>query len=296
MLLSSLKILLSSIVDYAGIFPPAKLSLRDASANYSQYHQIPDNWLLGRFVIPVSQLAELSTLLVNVLLEDKLVTPWSLSAILSDDWESELKQILAFNHSNNLRITSVEFKPLPPEEIKRAVLHLPNGIESFFEIPLSENLDTYLAVLKGTKAGAKIRTGGLTTEAFPHAEQLCQFIFASREAQVSFKATAGLHHLLPGKYPISYETNSFSINMQGFLNLSILTALVYWQKLTYQEALTVLQESSITSFNFQEDKISWQHCHLNLTELKTARQNFFRSFGSCSFQEPLDELRELQLL
>ena len=290
----SLKVLLSSIVDYAGLFPPAKLNLRKAIANYTQYHQSHNNWLLGRFVIPVSRLAEWETLLADISSDNTITSTWSLSVILSQKWESELKQIEVF--SNKLRIASVEFKPLPPKEIKQAINHLSPEIESFFEIPLSENLDTYLAVLQGTKAAAKIRTGGLTAAAFPNTDRLGQYIFASAAAQVPFKATAGLHHPLPGKYPVSYETNSFSSTMQGFLNLSILTALVYWQKLTQSEAQTVLQELSISRFRFQDDSITWKDRHLNLAELQQARQYFFRSFGSCSFQEPLDELRELELL
>lgn len=288
---SSVKILLAAIVDYAGLFPPAKLSLREAIANYAQYYQTPYSWLLGRFIVPVWRLAELETLVTDV-----SSMPWTISAILSENWELELEQIQNINNKNKIAVTSLEFKPLPPEEIKRAILYLPNGIESFFEIPLLENLETYLAVLQGTKASAKIRTGGLTVQAFPNVDQLCQFICASAEAQVPFKATAGLHHLLPGNYPVSYESNSFSTPMQGFLNLSILTALIYGQKLTFSEALTVLQELSISNFKFQEDTISWKNSDLNLPELQKARQYFFRSFGSCSFQEPLDELRELQLL
>lgn len=295
-MLSSLKVLLSSIVDYAGLFPPAKLSLEKAITNYTLYNQINYNWILGRFVVPLSRLLELETLLINASLNNTLAKPCSLSVILSKNWQLELKQIQAFDNSNKLRIASIEFKPLPPEEIKRAILHLPKGIESFFEIPLSENLETYLAVLQNTNTSAKIRTGGLTAEAFPKVDQLCQFIFASARTKVPFKATAGLHHLLPGKYPLTYEQNSFSSAMQGFLNLSILTAFVYWQKLTPEEALKIMQESSITSFQFQEDNIAWKDRSLNLVELQQARQYFFRSFGSCSFQEPLDELGELQLL
>ena len=293
---SSVTVLLTAIVDYAGLFPPAKLAMGRAIANYTQYYQTPYNWMLGNFVVPFSRLPEIETFIINSASENTLVTPWSLSVILSENWELELKQIQAFNHKNKLRIASLEFKPLPPEEIKRAIPHLPKEMESFFEIPFNENVERYLAVLEGTKASAKIRTGGLTADVFPNSDRLYQFILASANAKVPFKATAGLHHPLPGKYPVSYESNSLFATMQGFLNLSILTALVYWQKLTQEEALTVLQESSITSFKFQEDKISWQHCHLNLTELRIARQDFFRSFGSCSFQEPLDELKELQLL
>lgn len=295
-ILTSLKVLLSSIVDYAGLFPPAKLNLREAIANYIQYHQTQENWLLGRFVIPVSRLAELETLLADISSDNTTTSNWSLSVILSEDWASEVTQIQAFNYSNQLKIASVEFKPLPSAEIKQAIDHLSNGMESFFEIPLSEDFAPYLTVLQGKQASAKIRTGGLTAKAFPNVDRLCRFIFASAAAQVPFKATAGLHHPLPGKYPVSYETKSFSTSMQGFLNLSILTALVYGQKLTQSEAQIVLQESSPSSFQFQDDNIAWKDRHLNLAELQQARQYFFRSFGSCSFQEPLDELRELQLL
>lgn len=252
--------------------------------------------MLGHFVVPVSRLAELEALLVNRYSESKLLTPCSISAILSENWQLELQQIQTFNSNNNLKITAVEFKPLSLGEIRQTINHIPKGIESFLEIPLDESLENYLAILKETKAAAKIRTGGLSAKSFPDVERLCQFIFASAEAQVPFKATAGLHHALAGNYSVSYEKQSFSAHMQGFLNLSILAALVYGQKLTRKGALTILQESAIANFKFQEENITWQNQHLNLTELQKSRKCFFRSFGSCSFQEPVDELRGLQLI
>ena len=295
-MLSSLKVLLATIVDYAGLFPPAKLSLQDAIANYLKYSQFSDNWLLGNFVIPISRLTELEALLVNRYSENKLLKPCSISVILSENWELELKQVQAFNSRNKIKITAVEFKPLSLDEIQQAINHLLKGIETFWEIPLEENLENYLAVLKEKKVAAKIRTGGLSAESFPDLERLCKFIFTSAEAQVPFKATAGLHHALAGNYGVNYEEQSFSVNMQGFLNLSILAALVYGQRVTRKEALTILQESAIANFEFQEENITWQNHHLNLAELEKSRKCFFRSFGSCSFQEPLDELRGLQLL
>ncbi|AFZ37735.1 hypothetical protein Sta7437_4262 [Stanieria cyanosphaera PCC 7437] len=289
---SSLKALLGTIVDYAGLFPPAKLTLRDAIALYARYLQTSDQWMLGRFVLPLSQLQDLEKLVTDV---NTIVNHWLLSVILSENWELELKQIQAFNYRNKIQIASVEFPILSPEEISRAIFLIPNEIESFFEIPLSENLETYLSVLKGTKASAKIRTGGLNVKAFPSVEQLCRFIFASAEVQVPFKATAGLHHALPGKYPVSYEPDSLSVAMQGFINVTLLAALVYWQKITQQEAVLVLQESSSESFQFQEDHITWNDKQLTTSEIKQSRQLFYRSFGSCSFQEPLDELESLSL-
>ena len=118
LMFSSLKALLSSIVDYAGLFPPAKLKLRNAIANYVQYHQTQESWLLGRFVIPASRLTELETLVADIFSENMITSKLPLSVILSQDWESELKQIQAFNNSKEFKIVTLEFKPLPPEEIK----------------------------------------------------------------------------------------------------------------------------------------------------------------------------------
>ena len=55
----SLRALLHGIIDYAGLFPPANLPLDQAVRNYARYCTEPDSWMLGRFVCPVTELAEL---------------------------------------------------------------------------------------------------------------------------------------------------------------------------------------------------------------------------------------------
>jgi hypothetical protein len=79
--------------------------------------------------------------------------------------------------------------------------------------------------------------------------------------------------------------------MHGFLNVTVLAALVYWQKVTLDEAVAILQESSIEKFQFKEDGIEWSDRQLSLAQIEEARQQF-----SCSFQEPIDDLKHLQLL
>jgi hypothetical protein len=44
--------LLRGLIDYAGLFPPASLALRDAVRNYEKYRSGPHAWMLARFVIP----------------------------------------------------------------------------------------------------------------------------------------------------------------------------------------------------------------------------------------------------
>src|SRR5689334_20933712 len=57
---ASLRALLSGILDYAGLFPPARLPLDAAVRNFARYRTEPEAWMLGRFVCPAARLAELS--------------------------------------------------------------------------------------------------------------------------------------------------------------------------------------------------------------------------------------------
>jgi hypothetical protein len=301
---SSVKALLSSVVDYAGLFPPAKLDMAEAMANYTRDQMSPYRWMLGRFVVPASRLNELEELLPTFPIEEGKIRQWSLSVVVSGDLESEIDRIRsrsvltgdALPNKNPIAITALEFPPLAPAEIERVFPLLPAGVESFFEIPLDKDLEAYLSVLQQIGASAKIRTGGITVDAFPSVTQLCQCIYAFAQAGVPFKATAGLHHPLPGNHHLTSQSDSPSTVMHGFLNLVILAALVYWHKVTPEEALEILKELSINEFQFKEDAISWSNYQLNILEIEEARQRFFRSFGSCSFQEPIDDLKHLKLL
>ncbi len=289
-MLATVKALFSAIVDYAGLFPPAQLSLQTAMTNYVQYQASPHPWMLGRFILPASRLEDFATLLPTFPLQE-----WPLSLLISGDVAAALEQVRSLNTSHQaIAIQALEFPPLAPTEI--AALDLPPQVEIFFEIPLDQDIAPYFAGLRNQGASAKIRTGGVTAAAFPSAAQLCEFIFACAQAQISFKATAGLHHPLPGDYPLTYEPESEVAAMPGFLNVALVSALVYWQKITSEDALRLLQEKSTDRFLLTDHAISWNQYSLSLPELMTARQQIFRSFGSCSFVEPIGGLQEMQLL
>lgn len=301
---ASIKTLLSGIIDYAGLFPPAKLDLPQVIAHYQQYRNIPEAWTLGRLVLPLSQLSNL----VSLLPSSDNSEPWPLSVIVSADCDAEIAQVNAFTHPS-LTIQSLEIAPLPPAEIKTIATQLPAHLECFFEIPLTKPLVPYLDVLQSMGACAKIRTGGITKAAFPSVAQLAQGLLAFAKAQVPFKATAGLHHPLPGHHPMTYDPDSLSTSMQGFLNLAIASALAYTQQVSLEEILQLLQESGVNSsqqagkdyqhqagFQMQMNGIAWGDYYLTLAELNASRNQGFRSFGSCSFAEPIADLKALRLL
>jgi hypothetical protein len=271
----SVRVLLTEILDYAGLFPPAQLDLQTAVANQIAYQSSPHHWMLGRFVLPVGQLQQFDY-------------QYPLSLILSQNWESELDGL-------QLRpLLSLEFPRLPPLSIEQACRKLPLGVEAFFEVPATdEPLLPYLKVLKQQGHSAKIRTGGIVPEAFLSVDRLSRCILEFAEAGISFKATAGLHHAISGVYSITNVAESLSTPMLGFLNVAILASLIYVHHISLTEAVSVLQDSS---FQFTDTEINWQGRSLSLSAIADTRTSFFRSFGSCSFQEPIHDLKSLNLL
>lgn len=300
-MLTSLKSLLASIVDYAGLFPPAQLSLPTAVAMYDRAQASPHAWMLDRFVVPVTHLHELNQLLSTFSEKAYGSKPWLLSVIVSKNWATELEQIhqlreTAAQQVCQVEIRALEIAPLPLSEMQQICLNLPAEVEVFFEIPFDADLEPYLKVLQQTNTAAKLRTGGMTPDAFPDSAQLSQRVLSLAAAHIPFKATAGLHHALRGNYHLTYEPNSASTDMLGFLNLAILTAFAYQQRITLAEAQTLLEERSINAFQFTDTKISWRDRVLSVSEIAQSRQQFFRSFGSCSFQEPIADLHHLGFL
>src|SRR5438105_13295520 len=57
---ASLHALLAGAIDYAGLFPPATLDMRDAVARYADYRGTAEAWALGRLVLPLSRVDELA--------------------------------------------------------------------------------------------------------------------------------------------------------------------------------------------------------------------------------------------
>lgn len=297
-MLTSLRQLLARIVDYAGIFPPAQLSLPEAINTYDRAHSSPHCWMLDRFVLPATLLPEFIKLLSSEVASSS--QPWSLSVIVSKNWRSELKQIYQATKTGrhnqpSIQISSLEVAPLLPVEIRSIRLEIPAEVDTFFEIPFNVDLDPYLDILHTIGAGAKLRTGGITSDAFPDSTQLGQRILSLANARIPFKVTAGLHHALQG-HCLTHALNETSTTMHGFLNVAIASAFAYQQAITLNEAVAILEASSIDSFQLSDIEIGWHESFLPILAIEQSRQQFFRSFGSCSFEEPIHDLYDLKLL
>jgi hypothetical protein len=251
---TSLRTLLASLIDYAGLFPPAALPMEQALRNYDHYRRGDFAWALGRFVVPAARLGEMPRdFPVSVLVTD-------LAAMPDRD--------------------TIEVKAASAEEVER-IARAAGSRTAYVEIADVALLDAIAA--NGLRA--KIRTGGLTADAFPDAEAVARFVGECMRRRLPFKATAGLHHPLRCVKPLTYERDAPHGTMHGFVNLFLGAALP-------DRAAEILFDDDPRAFAFDDDGASWRGTRISNAELASMRECAI-SFGSCSFEEPIDDLKEL---
>ncbi len=167
-------------------------------------------------------------------------------------------------------------------------------IPVFWEAPAdeAERMIEFISARRPTgtgRFGFKLRTGGVVASAFPSSVQIARTLVAAAHRQVPIKFTAGLHH------PVRKFHASVQTKMHGFLNVlgaGVLAAEHGWNQ---QQAAAMLEDEDATSFAFDDAAFSWREWKVT-TERIQAHRAFITSFGSCSFDEPRDDLRELGLL
>ncbi len=313
----SLKTFCNKLIDYAGLFPPASLNLVQAFHNYIFYMQGEYKWMLNKFIIPAKRLVELTDLLNEM----KIQGPVPLSVLgsggntleFNQNFNNDIKNIDEFKkiHGDLFSIDAFETR-LPKEifepEDNDELLDLMIGISGELEKTMNKNVpvfyetqmgDDYEQVIIRTvetiasldkECGFKLRTGGVEATAFPKPEQIAFAIMTCCEFNVPMKCTAGLHH------PIRHYNEGVSSYMHGFLNVFGAGILAYTNNLDEEELLEVLNDEDPYEFVFTENGIQWKEEEASNAQIKEARAKFILSYGSCSFDEPIDDLKTMELL
>jgi hypothetical protein len=326
---ASLRALLSEVIDYAGMFPPARLSLDESICNYARYRQERESWMLGRFICPVARLAELEPYLEKLF--HKPPTPFGISALgrggndtnefvanlLGDQFAIDLFHAGFATHAV---VNSFEVR-LPgdfvscPETPATDLTHIAKvttdrsdgncvPVMTYWEPTLGPDwrsrvsaavhslsadwIGRRYAKRRSTRPrGLKLRCGGVEPSAFPTAEQVAFTIAACRDAGVSLKFTAGLHH------PLRRFEESVGTTMHGFVNVFGAGILAHAQRLSEGQIREIVEEENPGSFVFTKDDFRWKDSRATTEEIADARRQAVISFGSCSFDEPRGDLEAL---
>ena len=131
-----------------------------------------------------------------------------------------------------------------------------------------------------------MRTGGVTADAFPRSVEIAKALVAAAKHQVPIKFTAGLHH------PIRQFRDEVKTKMHGFLNVLGAAVLAAERKWDEKQTATMLEDEDAKIVSFHDTLFAWRDWEITLERFK-ARRKFVISFGSCSFDEPREDLRAL---
>jgi hypothetical protein len=300
---ASLRALLAQSIDYAGMFPPCSLALEPALQNQAKYVRSPDAWMLNTFVLPVEQFDAAKELLSPF---DPL-HPLRVAALgpKTADAEAFLEALekadMAIRSlSSNVDLISIShLEMFLPRDVAFASMEearsLLGDLSVFWETP-PDRAEQTIALLAGHNSdadlatfGYKLRTGGVTADAFPTSAQIAGALVAPATHQLPIKFTAGLHH------PIRQFRDEVKTKMHGFLNVLGAAVLAAEHRWDARQTSLMLEDEDVASFSFTEDFFAWREWKVDVERLQY-RRKFVASFGSCSFDEPREDLRALGFL
>ncbi|HLW35839.1 MAG TPA: hypothetical protein VKS98_09285 [Chthoniobacterales bacterium] len=299
---ASLRALLTRSIDYAGMFPPCSLELEPALKNQGEYVRSGDSWMLSAFVLPVAKFGAAGELLSHF---DKQ-HPLRVSALgpkteNAATFQAELRNVVEAIHSLRQQhgdlVSVVQLEMFVPSDVDAGKLNETAAvlsdlkIQAFWEAPAewAEQMIVSLGRMKQPSFGYKLRTGGVTADSFPSSVQIARAILASTKHHVPIKFTAGLHH------PVRQFRDEVKTEMHGFLNVlgaGVLSAEHHWDE---AQTVDMLENQTAKSFEFHDTVFAWRDWEITLDRIK-ARRKFVTSFGSCSFNEPREDLRALGVL
>jgi hypothetical protein len=139
-------------------------------------------------------------------------------------------------------------------------------------------------------AGFKLRCGGARPEDIPAAPRVAHAVQSCAGRGVPMKLTAGLHH------PVRRFVDPPGVMQHGFLNVFGAGILAASGGLSGATTVDCLLDEDPTHFRFENGRFSWKDHGVEAGEVAAARRSLMTSFGSCSFDEPRDDLRALGLL
>ena len=300
---ASLETLLAKSIDYAGMFPPCSLALEPAFQNHAQYVRSSEAWMLNAFVLSIEQFDAAKQLLslfdpahplrVAALGPKTANADAFLEAL--EDTDVAIRSL-----SSNVDLVSIsQLEMFLPQDVDVGLLKearsIVGNLPVFWEAP-PERAEQIIALLaehnsneESAAFGYKLRTGGVTADAFPTSSQIAAALVTPATHQLPIKFTAGLHH------PIRQFRDEVKTKMHGFLNVLGAATLAAEHRWDAKQAAIMLEDESVDSFSFEKDFFSWRGWKIDIERLRY-RRRFVASFGSCSFDEPREDLRALRLL
>jgi hypothetical protein len=255
----------------------------DAVAGHLRHQSAWYRAMCGPFVCADTRLSQLSVALTAV-----GVTALDLALVLPGGAASLRDATDAVFADPRLRLRAVEL-PVRTEgamtdaaEVVAALDDTPLAdANAFIEIPAAQLSPAALRVVAEHRYLVKLRTGGVTAEAFPDETTLARCLTALVADRLPFKCTAGLHHA------VRHRAADTGFEHHGFLNVLLaVAAALDGAEVADVAAVLADQEPSRVAVNVAD---------LDPEQAAEVR-GLFTSFGTCSTDEPVADLVTLGLV
>jgi hypothetical protein len=267
--MSAVHALLGRLIDHAALFPPASMDMPEALEVDRAARASEHAWMLDRFICPASKL-------------DQLPGEAPRLSVVLDGGEGDLERVAeAVAEGREVELVEARIDPEWIPDTQALVRTKLPDVQAFWELPPGRAVRGEVAAVREAGAGAKIRCGG---ETVPSVEDVAAFVAACRDAGVRFKATAGLHH------PIRLGER------HGFLNLLAAAVFAHAEGLGEDELASLLREEDPDAFHVDGDGLRVHGHSAGEAAITAAREELFVSYGSCSFDEPVEDLISLGVL
>ncbi|WP_100446549.1 hypothetical protein [Glycomyces xiaoerkulensis] len=251
--------MLRGLIDDAAVFPPGNAALEDAVPAHRGHR---DSWysdMVGPLLVPVSRLADLE--------------PGGSGLRIGVIVDCEPEYVREALGDLDPRVEVVQY------ESRAALHHLAKAAEDweapvFAELPFGEEP---LEAVVGTGFTPKFRTGGPSEEFFPPPGVLAGSIVGCARRSLPFKLTAGLHRA------VRHRDSETGFVHHGFLNVLVASA----------EAAAGADTDRVAELLDSTDAADLAARSRAMIDRP---RPLWAGFGSCSVDEPLEDLLSFSLL
>ena len=266
------------LFDDASLFPPASLPMADAVAGHLRHQAGWYREMSGPFVCAGTKITELSAVLTAAgvtELDLALVLPGGAAGL-----DAAVDSVFA---DPRLRLRAVELPAAARQSITTAVADVAAALDrtplagaaAFIEVPARDFTTAAARAIDDHRYLAKVRTGGTTAEAFADDQTLADCLVTLAQARLAFKCTAGLHHA------VRHRAADTGFEHHGFLNVLLAVAAAVDDASREQVAAELADRDAV--------RVAANISNLDV-ETVSAVRSLFTSFGTCSTDEPVNDL------
>ncbi len=276
---TGLTALFDGLLDDAAMFPPEDAPLATAVAGHAAHRLAWYSDLVASFVCAAGRLPSLhAQLALRAIpqLHASLVVPGGIDAVP--------EALAAAAQAPRIDIVALEV-PCGASALRHALSALAPLVTPrravYVEIPVVALTEDLVHTVSEIGVRIKLRTGGTTLDAFQTEDELAHAILLCAAERQPFKCTAGLHHA------VRHRDDSTLFQHHGFLNIA----------LAARVAASTGNQAATRDVLAQRDPVdvAAQVRELATSDVRAIRA-LFRTFGTCSITEPVDDLLALGLL